>query len=183
METDGGGWTVFQRRQDGSVDFNRPWDDYEQGFGYLDNEFWLGLGKIHRLTKAGVSNSLRVELEDFDGRTPFAKYTTFDISSAMYAITVDGYMGNASDSLSYHNGLPFTTKDRDNDRHNDINCAVKHKGGWWFNKCHRSNLNGVYRHHPVVDYDTVHWYSWTDDCTALKFAEMKLRRNSNSNTA
>ena len=180
METDGGGWTVFQRRQDGSVDFNRLWHDYEQGFGRLDNEFWLGLRKIHQLTKAGVANSLRIDLEDFNSNKPYAKYTAFNISSGIYIITVDGYSGNASDSLSYHNSLPFTTKDRDNDRHSGENCAVKYKGGWWFNQCHRSNLNGLYRDHPVANYDTVHWYYWTGDCDALKFAEMKLRRNSNN---
>ena len=62
METDGGGWTVFQRRQDGSVDFYRNWTDYENGFGYLNGEFWLGLSKIHRLSKGG-SNILRIDLK------------------------------------------------------------------------------------------------------------------------
>ena len=71
METDGGGWTVFQRRQDGSVDFYRNWTDYENGFGNLTGEFWLGLSKINRLTKA--SNTLRVDLEDFDGNTSYAQ--------------------------------------------------------------------------------------------------------------
>ena len=65
METDGGGWTVFQRRMDGTVNFYRGWSDYLSGFGDLDGEFWLGLSKIHRLTT--VNTTLRVDLHDFSG--------------------------------------------------------------------------------------------------------------------
>ena len=96
METDGGGWTVFQRRQDGSVDFYRNWTDYEDGFGNLTGEFWLGLGKINRLTKE-QSNTLRVDLGDFDGNTSYAQYTTFSVgdSTTEYILTVGGYSGTA----------------------------------------------------------------------------------------
>ena len=66
METDGGGWAVFQRREDGSVDFYRDWVDYKNGFGDLDKEFWLGLDKISRLTKESPQ-TIRFDLSDFDG--------------------------------------------------------------------------------------------------------------------
>ena len=49
----GGGWLVVQRRQDGSVDFNRDWIDYEDGFGSLTGEFWFGLRGMHTLTNQG----------------------------------------------------------------------------------------------------------------------------------
>ena len=51
METDGGGWIVIQRRvAQGTVNFYRNWEDYENGFGDLDTEFWIGLGNIYELT-------------------------------------------------------------------------------------------------------------------------------------
>ena len=100
MQTDGGGWTVFQRRQDGSVDFYRGWNDYKSGFGQLTAEFWLGNDKIHRLTAARPS-SLRVELEDWNGVRVYAKYGTFNISDeqAKYRLKVGSYSGTAGDSL------------------------------------------------------------------------------------
>ena len=93
METDGGGWTVFQRRKDGSVDFYRYWTDYENGFGDLTGEFWLGLSKIHRLTQAG-SNTLRVEIGDFKGNSYYAQYHTFSVDDASteYRLNVNAIM-------------------------------------------------------------------------------------------
>ena len=92
--TAGGGWTVFQKRYNGTVDFFRAWDDYKQGFGNLNGEFWLGLEKIHRLT-ARSSNKLRVDLEDFYGKTAFAEYGSFSVASerAKYLLGLRVYSG------------------------------------------------------------------------------------------
>ena len=93
-KTAGGGWTVFQKRRDGSVDFFRAWDDYKRGFGNLNGEFWLGLDKIRRLTRSS-SNKLRVDLEDLHGKTAFAEYSSFCVASegAKYRLTLGSYTG------------------------------------------------------------------------------------------
>ncbi len=94
QKTAGGGWTVFQKRRDGSVDFFRAWDDYKRGFGNLNGEFWLGLDKIHRLTVSS-SNKLRVDLEDLHGNTAFAEYSSFSVTSerAKYQLNLGSYSG------------------------------------------------------------------------------------------
>ena len=174
MRTDGGGWTVFQRRQDGSVDFYRGWNDYKAGFGQLTAEFWLGNDKIHRLT-ASRPSSLRVELEDWNGVKAYAKYGKFNIGDeqAQYRLEVGSYSGTAGDSLAYHNNMAFTTKDRDNDRHSSNNCAVEYTGAWWYNDCHNSNLNGQYLG-DKRDYQGTSWHHFRKGLS-LKFTEMKLR--------
>ena len=94
MTTSGGGWTVFQRRLDGSIDFYRGWQDYKTGFGTLYGEHWLGLEKIHRITKS-QKHELRIELEDFSGNTRFAQYTNVTIAgeSDKYRINLGVYSG------------------------------------------------------------------------------------------
>ena len=176
METDGGGWTVFQRRQDGSVDFYRYWTDYENGFGDLTGEFWLGLSKIHRLTKEG-SNTLRVDLGDFNNNTAYANYSTFSISdgSTEYILTVGGYSGTPGDSLAYHNEWRFTTRDNDNDNDGN-NCAQSYTGAWWYNSCYDSNLNGRYFNTSTSSSQSINWLRWKGHYS-LKFSEMKTRRN------
>ena len=186
METDGGGWTVFQRRQDGSVDFYRNWTDYEDGFGYLNGEFWLGLSKIHRFTKEGSNNTLRVDLGDFEGNTSYAQYSTFSIgdNTTYYTLTIGGYSGTAGDSMIYnayyghnHNGRKFSTRDNDNDDRLSDNCAVGFHGAWWFNNCYQSHLNGIYYNHTVSVYNGIIWHNWRGVDYSLKFTEMKIRRN------
>ena len=174
MRIDGGGWTVFQRRQNGSVDFFRGWNDYKAGFGRLTAEFWLGNDKIHRLT-ASRPSSLRVELEDWNGTIAYAKYGTFNISDeqAQYRLEVGSYSGTAGDSLAYHNKMAFSTKDRDNDRASSKNCAVSWTGAWWYHSCHYSNLNGQYLGDKRDERGAV-WNGFSYPFS-VKFAEMKLR--------
>ena len=94
MQTDGGGWTVFQKRKNSSVKFYRGWQDYKVGFGNLDGNFWLGLDKIYRLVKSG-QNVLRVDLTDWNGDTAYAKYGTFSVASESYGyrLNIGSYSG------------------------------------------------------------------------------------------
>ena len=93
--TAGGGWTVFQKRLDGSVDFYRNWWNYKVGFGDLNGEFWLGLNKIYRLT-SNKNNMLRVDLKDFEGNTAYAKYNKFGVMSEnnKYKLMLGSYSGD-----------------------------------------------------------------------------------------
>uniref|UniRef100_A0A0P6JN51 Ficolin-3 isoform 2 n=2 Tax=Heterocephalus glaber TaxID=10181 RepID=A0A0P6JN51_HETGA len=145
MDSTGGGWLVFQRRQDGSVDFFRPWSSYKAGFGSQESEFWLGNENLHQLTLQGTWE-LRVELEDFIGNHTFALYESFHLLGEKdhYQLALGRFLeGTAGDSLSSHSGKPFTTFDADHDSR-EGNCAVVVHGAWWYGSCYRSNLNGLY---------------------------------------
>ncbi|XP_059899716.1 microfibril-associated glycoprotein 4-like [Gadus macrocephalus] len=170
METDGGGWTVFQRRSDGSIDFFRGWKDYVKGFGELGGEFWMGLDNLHLLT-SGADMSLRVDLRDGE-EAAYARYSTFRVAKRNYRLSVAGYSGTAGDSMSYHSGRPFSTRDRDPDR-SITRCAVSYRGGWWYWNCHKANLNGLYgsgeRHQGVI------WTTWKGKDFSVPFTEMKMR--------
>lgn len=174
METDSGGWTVFQRRQDNVVDFFRDWNDYKRGFGDLKGSFWLGLDKIHRIV-ATTESMLRVDLEDWEKVKVYAKYSRFRIEneSKSYRLLVLGYKGTAGDSFTYHNDMLFSTKDRDNDKWLGHECANDLSGAWWYNNCHASNLNGMYLGN-IKDYGGVGWAAFRHNLS-LKFVEMKVR--------
>ena len=178
MDTDGGGWAVFQFRMDGTQDFFLNWDKYVRGFGDLNAEFWLGLSKIHRLA-ASNSTELRVDLADFEGHTAYAKYSSFMVadSDLQYMMTVSGYSGNAGDAFGVHSGQKFSTKDRDNDVWPN-NCAEHFMGAWWYRNCHASNLNGLYLSgYHSVEAIGVNWRNWpvSGYKYSLKATEMKVR--------
>ncbi|KAM6918754.1 tenascin-R isoform 2-T3 [Xenentodon cancila] len=172
MTTDEGGWIVFQRRQNGLTDFSRKWSDYRVGFGNLEDEFWLGLDNIQKVAAQG-RYELRIDMKDGQ-ESVYANYDKFSIGDArnLYKLRIGEYNGTAGDSLSYHQGRPFSTKDRDNDIA-VTNCALSYKGAWWYKNCHRANLNGKYgesRHSQGIN-----WYHWKGHEFSIPFVEMKMR--------
>ncbi|KAJ8279015.1 hypothetical protein COCON_G00060810 [Conger conger] len=175
---DNGGWTVFQRRKDGSVNFFRNWENYKKGFGNIDGEYWLGLENIFNMAKQ-VDYRLLVELEDWVGKKVYAEYSSFHLEpeSESYRLRLGTYQGNAGDSLSSHNGKQFTTLDRDKDAFSG-NCAHFHKGGWWYNACGQTNLNGVWYMGGVYRskfQDGIFWAEYGGGSYSLKSVRMLIR--------
>ncbi|XP_078340235.1 ryncolin-1-like [Crassostrea virginica] len=180
MTTDGGGWTVIQKRFDGSTDFQtKSWQNYAEGFGNPGHEYWIGNDAIHDLTKSGKAK-LRIDLKKFNGEQGNVTYSTFKVGSKSekYKLTVGGFKGSLDmkDSFSYHNGMMFSTKDNDNDK-NSGNCAASYGNGWWFNSCYYSSLNGIYYKKPQVSPAGMIWYYWGNKTAhdSLKSSRMMIR--------
>ncbi|XP_064550723.1 ficolin-1-like [Drosophila montana] len=133
--TAGPGWTVIQQRINGKEDFYRDWATCREGFGAFHGDFFLGLEKIHRLTRAQL-HELYIHMEGFDGDINYRKYAQFAISGEkdQYTlITLGKSEGSATDDLlQHHKDHKFTTYDRDNDNLNSGNCAIEYGGGWWY---------------------------------------------------
>uniref|UniRef100_A0A665T2Z2 Fibrinogen beta chain n=1 Tax=Echeneis naucrates TaxID=173247 RepID=A0A665T2Z2_ECHNA len=211
--TQNGGWLLIQNRLDGSVDFGRRWDQYRQGFGNIaldvgkgycqtPGEYWLGNERISQLTKMGPTEVL-IEMEDWTGSKVNAQYRQFTIQSetSNYVLAVDGYSGNAGNGLlegstelfgenrtmTIHNGMMFSTYDRDNDNWNpgdpSKQCSREDGGGWWYNRCHSANPNGRYyiggaytrRMAKHGTDDGVVWMNWKGSWYSLKAINMKIR--------
>ena len=167
------GWTVFQRRFDGSVDFFRDWNSYKEGFGDFGSEFWLGNDDIHKITLQ--DSQLLIELEDFNGETAHAFYDSFRVGSEgeKYVLHLGEFTGTGGDSMSsMHNGMKFSTKDQDNDDYSN-SCAQTYTGAWWYGSCHLANLNGQY---GVDTYGKgINWQKWKGHDHSLKATAMKVR--------
>ncbi|KAM3917771.1 microfibril-associated glycoprotein 4-like isoform 2-T2 [Leptodactylus fuscus] len=183
MTTDGGKWTVIQKRFNGTLSFFRGWSDYKLGFGRADSEYWLGLHNMYLLTLRN-KYELRVELGDFDNNVTYAKYSEFAISPYSinpeedgYTLHVDGFSdGGAGDSLSYHNGMKFSTYDSDRDVYLQ-NCASLSSGGFWYRACLLANLNGPYLRGAHLSFGSgIIWSQWRGYYYSLKSTEMKIRR-------
>uniref|UniRef100_A0A673FFS4 Microfibril-associated glycoprotein 4-like n=1 Tax=Sinocyclocheilus rhinocerous TaxID=307959 RepID=A0A673FFS4_9TELE len=178
-DEDKGGWTVIQRRVDGSVNFYQPWNHYKRGFGIVESEYWLGLENMYQMTYKR-SYKLRVDLEDFQGNKVFAQYSSFSVDPEAdgYRLHVSGFEnGGAGDSLSFHNGQKFTTLDKDQDVR-EGNCAKLRLGAFWYKDCLETNPSGVY----LWGEDATHfaigniWSTWRNHDVGMKSISMKIKR-------
>ncbi|XP_049761667.1 fibrinogen alpha chain [Elephas maximus indicus] len=197
QETGLGGWLLIQQRMDGSLNFNRTWQDYKRGFGSLNDkgegEFWLGNEYLHILTLR--RSVLRVELEDWAGNGAYAEYH-FQVGPEAegYALHVSSYEGSAGNALvegsaeegpeyTSHAGMQFSTFDRDADQWEE-NCAEVYGGGWWYNNCQAANLNGIYysggsydprNNSPYEIENGVVWVPFKGADYSLRAVRMKIR--------
>ena len=180
--TDGGGWLVIQRRKDGSENFHRYWWEYEMGFGSLTGEFWFGLNALHCLTSQGQWE-LRIDLKLTNGTIIYLPYNKFAVGQAteQYPLTISGFTGYTTDPFVLHhtpanhgrtlNTMKFTTRDQDNDRGSNYNCAItansSRSGGWWYNSCAYIYPNSQYNNKYAIKLN----YQYH----SLSFIEMKIR--------
>lgn len=168
MDTAGGGWSTFQRRFDGSVDFFRNMSDYANGFGDVNGEHWLGLDKLYQLANSSIR--LRIDLLDYDDTSSYAEYNfSIGTSSQRYRLSYSFLSGTANEGFGNGLGRPFSTYDEDNDRVRH-SCANVSQGGWWYNNCYWSNLNGVYGL-PSDEMRALRWRA----SIAMKQTWMKVR--------
>ena len=176
METDGGGWIVIQRRlPTATVNFTRNWEDYENGFGDLDGEFWLGLKTIHELTtKAEVE--LMTTVKNESGPVITWTHQVFRVSGpdTYYVLNISGGQGPGYDAMAYHNGQRFSTYDSGN-----TVCAYRRQGGWWYRACSPANLNGPHVRPNLPGVSKTEgrlvWYNGVGGHKYYTNAEMKIR--------
>ncbi|XP_008290680.1 microfibril-associated glycoprotein 4-like [Stegastes partitus] len=178
MDTDGGRWTVFHRRLDGTENFYRPWKHYKTGFGNVAGEYWLGLENIHLLT-IRKDNELRVDMGDWAGSRASSQHSSFSVDTEYtgYQLHVGRFTGGeAGNGLLYHNSMKFTTYDKDQDTWSE-NCAHTYLGGFWYKMCYFSNPTGMYAPPGAIKYPQAHvvWRSWRGDNYSLKTIDMKIR--------
>lgn len=187
-----GGWMLVQQRESGELSFNRTWAEYRNGFGSVDaqgkGEFWLGNQNLHLLTNQSET-MLKVELEDWEGGVASAEYTIrVGTEEEGYPLHVSGYTGDAGDALvmptsnkgsqSSHNGMKFSTFDKDNDSW-EKNCAEMYGGGWWYNRRQSANLNGIYykgTYVPKTETENgIIWVTYKPASYSLKTVRMFIR--------
>ncbi|XP_050029119.2 techylectin-5A-like [Dermacentor andersoni] len=164
METDGGGWTVIQRRgQFGNsvYHFYRNWTEYANGFGNASEEYWIGNKALHALTSDDEAITLRVVLSNRTGDSAFVDYESIRVENEenLFKLRLGKLLGPEGwDALVNGNGQNFSTFERDNDGAPSENCAARYRGGWWYNRCHLANLNGLNLNGPHDSFaDGIEW--------------------------
>ncbi|XP_040267043.1 angiopoietin-related protein 5-like [Bufo bufo] len=188
-----GGWTLIQKHngEDG-LSFERMWTEYENGFGDLQGEHWLGLKYIYALTnQKDRTSKLHISVGDFDGYEAYARYDSFSIgnASSYYKLSAGNYSGTAGDAFlgdesntTNQYGSTFSAVDLATDNCHPfcmlgdiiyLSCSKQFSAGWWFNACGSANLNGVWRSPPRYRYwaSSVSWPTWRPR-ESLKFSKM-----------
>ncbi|KAL4216670.1 hypothetical protein ACF0H5_024393 [Mactra antiquata] len=185
MTTNGGGWTVFQNRFDGHVDFFRNFTEYEKGFGDLDSEFWLGLHYIQEMVSSNFNNQLRIDLTAFNDTTAFEIFDDFSLSSGPnYTLHVGNTLSSHNIDLSsvyrfapFHNGMAFSTFDHDMDTRGG-SCASLGHGAWWYKDCYNANLNGQYLTPGSHDSKGINYFSFISfSSSSMKQTKISFRRS------
>ena len=138
---------LIQQNINGSNIFNRSWAEFKVGFNDSSGNYWLGNELLSQLT-ANNSYKLRFDLQSRSNISNWyhAEYSTFIVLTEAdnYMLQVAGYSGNAGrDSFSYHDGMMFSTYDRDNDLLSSRNCAAYYGGGFWYKNCYACGVNNV----------------------------------------
>ncbi|XP_053381565.1 ficolin-2-like isoform X2 [Mercenaria mercenaria] len=186
MDTDGGGWTTIHTRFDGSTDFNRSFSEYENGFGAVNGEYWLGLKYIQELADKGT-NEIRLEVTSKQDEDYFENYKDFKLlngsdyvlsinpdTAESYPVLTNGFL-----AFAYLKGYPFSTFDRDMDAWKD-NCARLERGGWWYRDCGSMNLNGEFCEyscdHKTYSVEIGYYVYGFADSKQLKTSRMLIRR-------
>ncbi|XP_069114627.1 fibroleukin-like [Argopecten irradians] len=170
-------WLIVQRRYDGSLKFDKTWDEFKAGFGDLDGEYWLGNEVLHLLTHARNLSAMFV-IEDWNGVEKYAQYDSIKVSSEAdkYRMTVSGYSGTAGDCMSYHSGMQFSTKDSDNDGHGGGSCSLEYDSmGFWYNLCVNCNINAKH----IVDTGGTNthaliWLTFSNKFQPMKKSKMMI---------
>ena len=133
-----GGWTVIFNKVNANATFDKPWDDFRDGFGEIDGDHWLGLNQMSLLTQR-TRMELRVEMSNGDQDRDVFEYEYFLVGSEAdrfrLKISQLALSSPNTDLFAYHNNMYFTTRDKDNDNYS-LNCASVKSGGWWFNNCY-----------------------------------------------
>ncbi|CAH1801107.1 unnamed protein product [Owenia fusiformis] len=186
----GGGWTVIQRRYDGSVEFhNQNWTEYKNGFGDVSTEHWLGNDLIHLITNSG-NYEIKFDLMTPDNVWHNATYSNFSIQDeiADYELSIGPFIGGNTDAIGASNpkqephGMKFSTLDVVNDLRNGSTCVEMYNGaGWWYNSCTTVNLNGNYSTDGVY-HDHKQGIKWkplapSDTSVSLMATTMKVKRS------
>ncbi|XP_062555109.1 angiopoietin-4-like [Armigeres subalbatus] len=171
----GGDWLMVLQRLDGTETFNRNWTDYRNGFGTPGREFWLGLERLHQLTKNSPYEVL-MEMEDFAGNYGYARYSKFSVGSELeqYSVKELGtHSGTASNSFATHKGRTFSTAETGTSK----DCAKTYTGGWWYypGVCYDTHFSGIWSKNN--DWTSIVWKKFgSPDNLGLKFARMMIRK-------